>query len=94
MKYISKNIFPSTVFCPALGWRLKDEKIPEELSPGTLFRMEQGREIGRLARELHPDGIPISESDSASSARVTQNYLKNPEKRVLFEATPLRCLVL
>jgi CRISPR/Cas system-associated exonuclease Cas4 (RecB family) len=36
---------------------------------------------------LHPDGIPISESDSVSSAQVTQKYLKNPKKRVLFEAT-------
>jgi CRISPR/Cas system-associated exonuclease Cas4 (RecB family) len=90
MRYISKDIFLNTVFCPTLGWRLKNERIQEELSPGTLFRMEQGREIGRLARELHPEGIPIDESDSVSSARVTQKYLRNPKKRVLFEAT---CLV-
>jgi CRISPR/Cas system-associated exonuclease Cas4 (RecB family) len=87
MRYISKDIFLNTIFCPTLGWRLKNESIQEELSPGTLFRMEQGKEIGRLARELHPDGIPINESDSVSSALVTHQYLDNPKKRVLFEAT-------
>ena len=87
MRYISKNIFLNTVFCPTLGWRLKNEKIHEELSLGSLFRMEQGKEIGRLARDLHPEGIPISESDSVSSARVTHQYLQNPKKRILFEAT-------
>jgi CRISPR/Cas system-associated exonuclease Cas4 (RecB family) len=87
MRYISKNIFLNTIFCPTLGWRLFNETLKEELTLGTMFRMEQGKEIGRLARELHPDGIFIREPDSTESARVTQELLQESNNRILFEAT-------
>ena len=45
MQIITRNIFINTAFCSTLGWRLRNEKIRTEFSPGQIFRMEQGKEI-------------------------------------------------
>ena len=87
MQPMTKNIFINSVFCNTLGWRLRNGRIQAEFSPGQLFRMEQGKEIGSLARSLHPDGIFINELSSNAAFARTQDHLKNPEIRVLFEAT-------
>jgi predicted RecB family nuclease len=49
--------------------------------------MEQGKEIGRLARSLYPDGIFVNELSSEAAAKRTRDLLKKPQIRVLFEAT-------
>ncbi|MGA2121502.1 MAG: DUF2779 domain-containing protein [Methanoregula sp.] len=49
--------------------------------------MEQGKEIGSLARSLYPDGIFVNELSSRAAAERTQDLLKNPKTRVIFEAT-------
>jgi hypothetical protein len=87
MQPITKNIFINTAFCSTLGWRLRNGKIRTEFSPGELFRMEQGEEIGRLARERYPDGIFVNELRSVAAARRTRDLLKKPQTGVLFEAT-------
>ena len=87
MQLITKNIFINTEFCSTLGWRLRNEKIRTEFSPGQLFRMEQGKEIGGLARSLYPDGIFVNELSSEAAAKGTCDLLKKPQTRVLFEAT-------
>ncbi|HUT39358.1 MAG TPA: DUF2779 domain-containing protein [Methanoregula sp.] len=87
MQPITKNIFINTAFCSTFGWRLRTGKIRTEFSPGELFRMEQGKEIGRLARERYPDGIFVNELRSEAAANRTRDLLKNPQTRVLFEAT-------
>ncbi|MCX6683258.1 MAG: DUF2779 domain-containing protein [Methanoregula sp.] len=87
MQPITKNIFINTAFCSTLGWRLRKGKIRTEFSPGELFRMEQGKEIGRLARERYPDGIFVNEIRSEAAAKRTRDLLKKPQTGVLFEAT-------
>ena len=87
MQPITKNIFINTAFCSTFGWRLRTGKIRTEFSPGELFRMEQGKEIGRLARERYPDGIFVNELRSEAAANRTRDLLKNPQTRVVFEAT-------
>jgi hypothetical protein len=49
--------------------------------------MEEGKEIGRLARERYPDGIFVNELRPETAARRTRDLLKKPQTRVLFEAT-------
>lgn len=87
MQLITKNIFLNTVFCNTLGWRFRNGKIRTEFSPGQLFRMEQGKEIGRLARNLYADGIFVNELSSNAAAARTRDLLDNPRTRVIFEAT-------
>ena len=87
MQTITKNIFINTAFCSTLGWRLRNGKIQTEFSPGQLFRMEQGKEIGSLARSLYPEGIFVNELSSKAAAERTRDLMKNPKTRVIFEAT-------
>jgi hypothetical protein len=87
MQPITKNIFVNTAFCSTLGWRFRNGQIRTEFSAGQLFRMEQGKEIGSLARSLYPEGIFVNELNSKTAAERTQDLLKNPKTRVMFEAT-------
>jgi hypothetical protein len=87
MQPITKNIFLNTVFCNTLGWRFRNGKIRTEFSQGQLFRMEQGKEIHKLARSLYPDGIFVNELSSHAAAARTRDLLDNPDTKVLFEAT-------
>lgn len=87
MHLITKNIFINTVFCNTLGWRLRNEKIRTEFSLGQLFRMEQGKEIHKLARSLYPKGIFINELSSTAANERTCDFLKDPKTQVIFEAT-------
>jgi hypothetical protein len=86
MSHITKDIFLNTMFCPTYGWRLRNRKIAREFSTGELFRMEQGKTVGKMARELYPEGIFIKELDQREGATVAKNYLEQPGERVLFEA--------
>ena len=87
MQPITKNIFLNTVFCNTLGWRFRNGKIRTEFSQGQLFRMEQGKEIGRRARNLYPEGIFVNELSSNAAAVRTHDLLDNPRTQVIFEAT-------
>ena len=87
MQTITKNIFINTAFCTTLGWRLRNGKIQTKFSPGQLFRMEQGKEIGSLARSLYSKGIFVNELNSKAAGERTRDLLKNPKTRVIFEAT-------
>jgi hypothetical protein len=87
MQPITKIIFLKTVFCNTLGWRFRNGKIRIEVSLGQLFRMEQGKEIGRRARSLYPEGIFVNELSSPAAAARTRELLDNPDTQVIFEAT-------
>lgn len=49
--------------------------------------MEQGKEIGRLARTLYPDGIFVNEFNPQTASTYTNDLLENSTHQVLFEAT-------
>ena len=87
MPGLSKHIFLNTVKCPTLGWRLYNGKIREKPSPDILFRMEQGKKIGALARELHPDGVFVYASDNKTAASLTRELMEDPCIKVIFEGT-------
>lgn len=87
MQLINKNIFLNAAFCNTLGWRLRNGKIQPKFSPGELFRMEQGKEIGGLARRLYPEGIFVNELNSQAAAELTISLLNSPKIQTIFEAT-------
>ena len=89
---ISKNLFLNAAICPTLGWRFRADEPPDNVasvSPtlAERFRMEQGAEIGRRARELFPEGVIISTSNLAEAAAETAKLICAGGPSVLFEAT-------
>jgi hypothetical protein len=87
MPLLSKDIFLKTQYCPTLGWGLYHEKIREGRTPDVLFRMEQGKTIGKLARDLHPVGVLVRGSDTKSAASRTRELMEDPSINVIFEGT-------
>jgi hypothetical protein len=71
--------------CPTLGWyRLREqESTPTEAER---FRMEQGQNIGVLARALYPDGILISRNTGQTLTEATQGLIAEPKRQTFFEA--------
>lgn len=50
--------------------------------------MEQGQEVGRLARQLFPGGVEVDSSRGLGQAiRVTRELVANPDVPAIFEAT-------
>jgi predicted RecB family nuclease len=50
------------------------------------FRMQQGQEIGALARQLYPNGVFVSKTDEKTAAEVTQEHVRDASIETLFEA--------
>jgi predicted RecB family nuclease len=48
--------------------------------------MEQGREVGKLARQLFPGGVEVRTGDPVEAIRITQELLSNPDIPAIFEA--------
>jgi hypothetical protein len=48
--------------------------------------MEQGREVGLLARRLFPGGIEVKGSSLEQAIRITKELVANPEIPAIFEA--------
>jgi len=50
--------------------------------------MEQGREVGLLARQMFPGGVEVDSSDGVEQAiRTTRELIANPEVPAIFEGT-------
>ncbi|MFC1985647.1 DUF2779 domain-containing protein [Chloroflexota bacterium] len=56
-----------------------------ELTLGERFRIEQGIEIGRRARELYPDGLLVDDLDLVSASKKTKSLMDDPGVSIIFE---------
>jgi len=83
---ITKSDWLAAEQCPAMAWRIlrTDATPPGEAE---LFRMQQGQEIGALARSLYPDGVFVLRTDDKTAAGVTQDLISDAAIYTLFEAT-------
>lgn len=86
MPRLTKRLFLSWKTCPRQGWLLLHRTGSADLSLGEQFRIEQGIEIGKKARELFPEGILIEQKATGDAARRTQELLADPSVHTLFEA--------
>jgi len=84
---ITKDLFLNARTCPTLGWFIRNQPTETPPTEGELFRMQQGQEIGRLARSLFPDGRFIPSGTNAAAANATQAVIVDPKLTVAFEAT-------
>lgn len=85
MSHVTKSVFLSSRHCPTRGWFLRNLDRTAQASDGDLFRLEQGIEIGRLARTLYPTGTLISGPNLDTMATATKQLIATGQ--TLFEAT-------
>lgn len=83
---INKQDWLAAQGCLGMAWYgLRSGYQPP--SEAALFRMLQGQEVGKLARQLYPGGTLVSKTNGKTAAEVTQEYLQNPYGvAALFEA--------
>jgi len=92
MRNITKEIFLNTTVCPTLGWLLRSEEEVESLSEkartlGEQFRIEQGLEVHRRARQLYPDGILVAPNNRTAMQGKTTSLMNDSSVNTVFEAT-------
>lgn len=87
--HVTKELFLSTRVCPTLGWFLQYEPLKLPPTEGDLFRMEQGKEIGRLARSLFPDGRLVPSGTNEATSAKTLKCLRDSSVTAVFEGTLL-----
>ena len=85
MRNVSKDIFLNTMVCPTIGWLARAGKVSRPPTIDEQFRMEQGKEIGRRARELYPEGVYASGTDFASAVQKTAELMDDKNVTVVFE---------
>lgn len=80
----------NSLVCPSLGWLMRSGEVGKEIAEVTLgerFRIEQGIEIGRRARELYTNGVLVNEGDIGSAAKKTMDLMNDPNVSVIYEGT-------
>ena len=86
MKSVSKQVFLNALVCPTLGWLLRSGKVAEiELTLGERFRIEQGIEVGRRARELYSGGLLVDDIDLVPASRKTKSLMNETNISTIFE---------
>src|SRR6185437_6475289 len=64
-------------------WLRREQCPPNEADR---FRMEQGHQVGALARELFPTGILVTRTPDKTASDLTQELITDPAIGTLFEA--------
>ena len=82
---MTKSDWLSAEECPAMAWR-ELRAAPTPPDEAGRFRMEQGQDVGSLARKLYPNGILVSKTDGRTTAEVTQDLIADGAIETLFEA--------
>src|ERR1035437_6569392 len=86
---ISKSKFIAGCQCPKrLYWQVHEPELAAEPDASSAAIIEQGREVGLLARQLFPGGVEVSsESGLDQAIRTTRELVANREIPAIFEAT-------
>lgn len=83
--YLTKTAYVNGLTCRKWLWlKFNDpDKLPEA-DESSQFRIEEGRRIGELARELYPDGVMVEKVSPTENDQFSKSLL---QKRItLFEA--------
>jgi hypothetical protein len=86
---ISKSKFIAGVQClKRLYWQVHEPELAAKPDASAEAIMEQGREVGLLARQLFPGGVEVDGSSGLEQAiRNTQELVANPHVPAIFEGT-------
>jgi predicted RecB family nuclease len=84
---ISKSQFMSGVQClKRLYWQVHEPELGGVPDAAAVAIMEQGREVGKLARLLFADGVEVRSGDPEEAIRITRELIANTEVPAIFEA--------
>jgi hypothetical protein len=84
---ISKSQFMSGVQClKRLYWQVHEPELGGARDAAANAIMEQGREVGKLARQLFAGGVEVPFGDPEQAIRRTRELIANPEVPAIFEA--------
>jgi len=86
---ISKSKFVAGVQClKRLYWQVHEPELAAEPAPAAEAVMEQGHEVGLLARQMFPGGAEVDGRDGLGQAiRATRELVANREVPAIFEGT-------
>src|SRR5208282_5518488 len=89
MMKLSKSRFVAGVQClKRLYWQVHEPELAAQPDAGDQAIMEQGREVGMLARQLFPGGVEVDGSGGLDNAiRTTRELVANREVPAIFEGT-------
>jgi hypothetical protein len=83
---ISKSKYMAGVQClKRLYLLVQSPELGTGKSASDFARMEAGREVGKLARQLFPGGVEVRTSNPQEAIRLTQELLANPDIPAIFE---------
>jgi predicted RecB family nuclease len=83
---ISKSKFCAGVQClKRLYWQVHEPELAAEPSGATEAIMEQGHDVGMLARTHFPGGVEVCERSLDQAIRTTRELVANPEIPAIFE---------
>ena len=92
MRNVTKEIFLNALVCPTLGWLIRNGEVKKEIGELTLgerFRIEQGIEVGRRARELYPYGLSLAEMDVTTASKKTRSSVSDSNISTILEGASL-----
>lgn len=84
---ISKSKYMAGVQCLKRLYLLVHEpELGSGKSAADFARMDQGRAVGLLARQLFPGGVLVRTGDPEEAIRITKEFIANPDIPAIFEA--------
>ena len=84
---ISKSKYMAGVQClKRLYWQVHEPELGGVPDAAAVTIMEQGREVGKLARLLFEDGVEVKSGDPEEAVRITRELIANPDIPAIFEA--------
>jgi hypothetical protein len=69
-----------------LYWQVHEPELGGVPDAAAVAIMEQGREVGRLARQLFAGGVEVKWGDPEQAVQATRELIANPEVPAIFEA--------
>ena len=92
MKSVSKEIFLKSRSCLTWGWYLRNQEKSAVLSEADRFRMEQGAEVGKIARTLYPEGVLVPPGPREEMCKKTSEFVRDASQNEIFEYLSPICL--
>ena len=84
---ISKSKYMAGVQCfKRLYWQVHEPELGGVPDAAAVSIMEQGREVGKLARQLFASGVEVPFGDPEQAIRTTRELIANPHVSAIFEA--------
>jgi hypothetical protein len=87
MKLVNKKVFLEGRTCITKGWYYRSRDTQPPLTQANQFRIDQGIEIGNMARSLYPLGVLVNEGSNTKNHEKTKQLLSDSNISVIFEAT-------